>query len=183
MNNPYDNCPFPKNQTEAWKDIANHEGSYQVSSLGRVRSLDRVLSDGRTYTGRLLKPGIASHGYPTVNLSNKGVVVNMLVHRLVLDAFIGPCPAGLECCHRDGDRTNPRLNNLRWDTSANNYKDSVRHGTYSHGSRHGHAKLCELDVWLIRNINATSTVMAEFFDVSTTTIIDARNRRTWNHVQ
>jgi len=52
------------------------------------------------------------------------------VHRLVLEAFIGPAPKGTICCHNDGDPTNNRLENLRWDTHSSNTRDAIRHGTY-----------------------------------------------------
>ena len=51
------------------------------------------------------------------------------IHRLVLEAFVGPCPAKMEACHNDGVRLNNRLSNLRWDTRSANVKDAYRHGT------------------------------------------------------
>lgn len=52
------------------------------------------------------------------------------VHILVLTAFYGPCPEGMEGCHHDGDPLNNRLGNLRWDTHVGNVSDSIRHGTF-----------------------------------------------------
>lgn len=70
-----------------------------------------------------------------------GKVKMAYVHRLVLAAFVGPCPPGMEGCHNDGDSCNNRLSNLRWDTRAGNVRDAVRHGTHVVGSRNGGAKL------------------------------------------
>lgn len=131
-------------ENELWLPVVGYEGSYEVSSHGRVRSLDRVITTKsghqRRYKGRMLAPALASNGYPVVNLGHSD---NRLVHRLALEAFVGPAPDGYECCHGDGNRTNNHLNNLRWDTSSANSHDIVTHGRHamakkSHCSR-GHA--------------------------------------------
>jgi hypothetical protein len=70
-------------------------------------------------------------GYLYVNLKRVGSQSQRAVHRLVLEAFVGPCPPGMEGCHNDGDQLNNRLDNLRWDTPSNNKLDSVRHGTHA----------------------------------------------------
>jgi hypothetical protein len=73
------------------------------------------------------------------------------VHRLVLEAFVGPCPAGMEACHSpDPDRANNRLTNLRWDTRRANIADRDRHGRTARGERSGGAKLTEAKVAAIR---------------------------------
>jgi hypothetical protein len=59
------------------------------------------------------------------------------VHRLVLKAFVGPCPEGMEGCHWDGDACNNKLDNLRWATHAENVEDSIRHGTFYPKRFHG----------------------------------------------
>lgn len=75
---------------------------------------------------RALKPHSNPSGHLRVSLG-KGDL--RYVHVLVLEAFVGPCPEGMECCHWDGDPSNNRLDNLRWDTPKANHADSVRHGT------------------------------------------------------
>lgn len=122
---------------EEWRPVPGYEGSYEVSSLGRVRSIPRVLTmrngQTRTHPGRLLKPRPA--GRERMHLQ---VVVGgrpRYVHRLVLLAFHGPAPAGMQGCHNDGNSKNNRLDNLRWDTGSNNRYDSVRHGTHPMASK------------------------------------------------
>lgn len=128
--------------TEDWRPVVGFEGLYEVSNLGRVRSLDRVNSYSRTcqysgrilnvkrkYKGRLLRPGTASNGYMTVSLGRSNSVC---VHVLVLTAFAGPAPTGTECLHRDGTRTNNNAENLRWGTRSENILDAIRHGTRSY---------------------------------------------------
>ena len=55
------------------------------------------------------------------------------MHRLVMLAFVGPCPDGMEVCHKDGVSTNSLLSNLRYDTHVGNYVDAIRHGTMGRG--------------------------------------------------
>lgn len=116
-----------------WLPVTGWEGYYEVSSEGEVRSLDRyvTLSNGgkRRYKGKRLSPGVNRHGYPTVALTRPGKRQTMKVHRMVLTAFVGPCPDGMEACHNNGDRGDARLANLRWDTPSNNQRDRRRHGT------------------------------------------------------
>jgi hypothetical protein len=68
------------------------------------------------------------------------------VARLVLLAFVGPCPDGMECCHTNGNRTDNRLTNLRWDTPKANAADKRAHGTHPEGEGNGNHKLTEQDV-------------------------------------
>lgn len=73
-----------------------------------------------------------------------------LVHRLVLLAFVGPCPDGMEGCHDDNDPRNNCVSNLRWDTMERNQQDRVKHGTHNRGSNSTRAKLNEAAVRRIR---------------------------------
>ena len=119
---------------EKWLPVAGYEGYYEVSDMGRVRSVRRSVEfrDGRSRTYeaqiRRLTPQ-APYGHLTVGLKRGGSRVTVRVHRLVLESFIGPCPEGMEGCHNDGDSSNNRLSNLRWDTSSANKQDMIRHGT------------------------------------------------------
>lgn len=132
--------------TENWLPVVGWEGYYEVSDMGRVRSVDRTIirSDGkvRRWSGRVLAAGTNRHGYPLVALSRSGKPQSKKVHRLVLEAFVGPCPDGMEACHHDGDRANAELVNLRWDTPSANAFDRIRHGTHSQANQthciHGH---------------------------------------------
>lgn len=116
---------------ERWLPVVGFEGSYEVSDHGRVRGLDRIGAAGQRVAGRVLTPTPNSHGYPAVTLYGNGLRRVGKVHRLVLEAFVGPCPDGMEACHGpDRDQTNNRLSNLRWGTSSENNFDRVRHGTH-----------------------------------------------------
>lgn len=119
---------------ERWLPVVNHPG-YEVSDHGRVRSVDRVVTcvDGRRipYRGQILKPRLGD-GYLGVCLRRRE---SRMVHHLVLEAFIGPRPAGMVSCHWDDEGTNNHLSNLRWDTINGNQRDRVRNGRHDHANK------------------------------------------------
>ena len=108
---------------EIWKDIEGYEGIYQVSNLGRVRSLDREVPNynaagyvgTKILRGKILKPcKMANSGYMEVHLKSNGQGKHGRIHRLVAEAFI-PNPDNLpEINHKDEDKTNNRADNLEW---------------------------------------------------------------------
>lgn len=115
-------------RTETWKAIGEPFSlhRYQVSDMGQVRSLRRVVK-GRTYPQTVLKQSPDSSGYPKVSLArDDGEKVTRNVHTLVLEAFRGPCPPGMEACHEDDDPTDNRLEKLRWDWPEGNLADRKR---------------------------------------------------------
>ncbi|MET0716382.1 MAG: NUMOD4 motif-containing HNH endonuclease [Mycetocola sp.] len=121
------------NAIEEWRAVPDWEGLYEISSHGRVRSLR---------SGRVLKPWLTNFGHRQVQLCRRGRPTGRTIHSLVLEAFVGPRPAGMEGCHNDGDPTNNHPENLRWDTHRANMQDMQIHGTHAQGSRthciHGH---------------------------------------------
>lgn len=131
-----------QNPEEVWKDIVGYEGLYEVSNLGRVKSLPRTsrfTRNGkevqRAVRGRGLVATAKQSGHLLMDLYKEGKRRTWQVHTLVLTAFVGPCPDGMECLHRDGDPTNNRVENLRWGTSSQNRLDSVRHGTHNNARK------------------------------------------------
>lgn len=100
----------------------------------------------------------------------------------VLEAFVGPCPAGLECCHNNGDRTDDSAGNLRWDTSAANKADMDRHGTRPKGEQIGTAKLTVDDVRAIRNVGYPLRQHADRFGISEAMASLIIRRKAWKHV-
>ena len=123
--------------TEVWKKIDGFPG-YEVSNLGQVRSWRSRNGKGCSRTPHLLKQS-PFQGRPYLRvgmIGHSGNLSHHRVHRLVLEAFVGSCPDGMEGCHNDGDPTNNALTNLRWDTKASNFEDQVKHGTRQKGERH-----------------------------------------------
>lgn len=119
--------------SEIWKAIPGFEGLYEVSDQGRVRSLDRVVACcGPTKgsylskkKGRMLRPGRMPSGHLSVVLGRDAG--SFCVHVLVLLAFRGPCPVGLEVRHRNGVPSDNRLLNLEYATRTRNSQDKKHH--------------------------------------------------------
>lgn len=134
---------------EQWLPIPGYEGSYEVSDQGRVRSVDRYVynyagSINPTFLrGRMRRLRERAGGYLEVRLSVDAVPVKHWVHRLVLEAFVGPRPDGTECCHIDGNASNNHVSNLYWGTKSQNAQDRVRHGNHPQARKteciNGHA--------------------------------------------
>ena len=108
---------------EIWKDVVGYEGYYQVSNLGRVKSLDRISSNGRKIKGKILSTKVNTPPYyPRVSLSVNGKMKLVQVHRLVAQAFVyNPDPEHkTQVGHKDESRTNNRADNLEWVTPKEN---------------------------------------------------------------
>ena len=111
--------------TEEWKDIKNYEGIYQASSLGRIRSLDRIDTSGKRRKGRVLKRKYDGEKYPCVILSKGGNPRTFHVHRLVAETFIPNTENKPTVNHIDENKENNMIDNLEWMT----YKENAHHGT------------------------------------------------------
>ena len=127
------------NDSEVWKDVAGYEGVYQVSNLGRVRSVDRTVqySDGRKgiYKGKTLKPSKSKkrRNYLYVTLSYNQKTMYKSVHRLVAETFIENTGNKSEVNHIDGDKDNNKVSNLEWVTSKENSEHAVKNGLLPSG--------------------------------------------------
>jgi hypothetical protein len=119
---------------EIWKDVVGYEGYYQVSNLGRVRSLDRVLDKPNILTGgptvrkgKILKQ-VENFGYLLVNLCVHDKRQAHRVHRLVLEAFVPNPENKPQTNHKNGNKKDNRLYNLEWATASENGKHAFENG-------------------------------------------------------
>lgn len=110
---------------EVWKDIEGYEGSYQVSSYGRVRSLDRIDDNNHPLKGQIIKQHLSNRGYYRVFLYKKQKMKAFSVHRLVASAFI-PNPENKACIdHISCNKEDNSVSNLRWCSHSENMCNSI----------------------------------------------------------
>ena len=171
---------------EEWRDICGYEGYYQVSSFGRVRSLDRYAlsstGQNRLLRGKLIKLGKAS-GYFKVDLSLAGSSKTFYVHRLVAAAFIGVCVDGFQVNHDDGNKLNNHVGNLEYCTPKQNMQHAIKAGLKVHHK--GSSKFTHDEIRTIR-LRAKSgeayKSIAKEFGVHLTSISAIARHITWSHI-
>ena len=155
---------------EIWKDIQGYEGVYQVSSLGRVKSLKRY---GRK-EDKILRLWFDSHGYYQVDLRNDGKRKLSLVNELVAKAFIPNPENKPQTNHKNSIRSDNRVENLEWCTSKENVIYSFKEGNRvaMKGEKNGGHKLKENEVTTIRELKSkySQAELAKKFRVSVITI-------------
>jgi hypothetical protein len=146
---------------EEWRTLPGYGYRYFVSNHGRVFSFVR--------TPRFFKCTIGNRGYPTVHLRRGGRGRTFTVAALVLLAFEGPCPNGLQICHNDGAKRNSHRTNLRYGTPVENMRDRDLHGKTMRGEAHARSKLTDQQVRSIRALGKrgiTQAAIAAQFDVT-----------------
>lgn len=178
---------------EIWRPVVGYEGNYEVSSLGRIRSVERVVYR-RSKLGKscplfakskLRLFGQNWAGYQMVNLSVSGSVRNIAVHRLVAKAFCENPHGNPQVDHKDGNNKNNRSDNLEWVTGLENMRRSFRRGHYiPRGEQSPHAVLSERDVRLIRALNGvlTKKQIGDTYGVTESNIYAIISRRSWAHI-
>lgn len=176
---------------EIWKDIEGFEGLYQVSNLGRVKSVRRVIMrrNGQPQTVRerirTLVPN--KFGHLAVALYKDGAETPYLVHVLVLTAFHGKPPEGMECRHYpDRNPANNRIDNLRWGTRQENQLDRNIHGTSNSGERQWSSKLKAEDVRRIKELYETGLYtkkqIGKMYGVAQSHVSNITTGKAWRHL-
>lgn len=180
--------------TEEWRAVVGYEGLYEVSSLGLVRSVDRVRPHGlggasRTLRGRVIRGWINCKGYLHVAMSKNGVVEKRAVHTIVCDAFY-PDSRDRECTnHKDGNKLNNCAFNIEPSTySANNshaFRTGLKGPSGTIGERNGLSKLNSMLVLEARRRardGESEASIAREVGVSASTINRVISGKTWRHV-
>lgn len=173
---------------EIWKPVGEYVGLYEVSSTGRVRSLDRwakTSGNGLRFSpGRIMKLTTDTWGYHSVGMSRNGKTTTKSVHVLVCLAFHGPRPDGFHAAHRNGKCKDNRSDNLRWLSPKENGAEKILHGTSVRGEKNANSRLSREDVLGIMDRvsrgESTASIKRTYFpDFSITTIQDVVSGKTW----
>ena len=174
---------------EKWKPVVGFEGRYEVSDMGRVRSLIKKDSRGQKRSPGILAKTKEKRGEGRVTrefvtlMAKKAVRKQCSVHKLVVEAFLGKAPEGKEICHNNGNPIDNRLSNLRYDTHKNNEKDKLTHGTSLRGERNPKAKLTKRQAVAIKNAKVEKhgdlTALAKKYNVSLVTVSHIKTGRQW----
>ena len=171
-------------ENETWKPIVGYEGSYEASSIGRVRSLDRQAGQKIAY-GRIIAPSSCGNGYTGFALCRGNAKVRIKTHRAVCLAFHGE-PVGRKCVrHLNGDRSDNRAANLAWGTWSDNMADAKAHGTFAFGEKSNKTKLKDVDVRQIRQRRANGErqhYLADEFGISRSAVSQICAGKRWGHV-
>lgn len=171
---------------EEWREVPGWP-DYAVSNFGQVKRIVRP-KRGRGRVGALLKARVPGGGsYPAINLSLDGISTQWYVHRLVARAFIGPCPIGQEVNHIDGNKTNPRLDNIEYVTRSENQLHAFQRGLNSRkGERNQKAVVTASDVLAIRaeytGAYGQCAALARRYGVSHAAMQDIVHGRNWPHL-
>lgn len=174
---------------EIWKPVPGFGGWYEASSIGRIRSVDRVVekrhSSGaimqQKYKGKLLKP-THDDGYLRIQISVNKKRKFIGVHRLVLLAFIGKPSDGYVGRHLNDNPLDNRIENLAWGSHNDNMADRKEHGNYTQGESHPMSKLKKDDVLSIRKSKETGGTLSKKFNVGTSQISRIKRKQSWVHI-
>lgn len=169
---------------EEWREIADYEGIYSISSMGRVR---RDKRGQHTRPGLILKPELSRDGYERVQLRKDGKIRHHSVHTLVAEAFLGPRPEGFVANHLDAVKRNNTPSNLEWATVLENAQHARRLGLIpsTAGERNGMSKLTTPDVIAIHEALADGvrrSELAAHFGVNLTAIDRIAIGKRWRHL-
>lgn len=176
--------PFSEEElkTELWKDILGWEGYYQVSNLGRVKSLDRKTPNGagvRRVRSRIISVKTIKNGYPVINVTINNKTRKKILYKTVLSAFVPKAEKSLVCRHIDGNKLNNRLSNLCWGSRKENSIDAALHEQNS-------AKLSFTDVMEIRFLYENNYLnfnqLSKVFDIGSSSINRACSYTTFYYI-
>lgn len=171
---------------ENWKAVVGYEGLYEVSDLGKVRSLSFRNRNVAIDRIKILAQSKLPSGYLRVSLCRDNTRRDQFVHALVLNAFVGQRPTDNEAAHRNGRPSDNRLANLRWATRReNNVDDKIAHGTLRVGSRVHNAKLTEssaLQIHELRSSGEMTDAIALKLGVCVDTVRKVLRGERWPHV-
>ena len=175
--------------SEIWKAIPNYEGLYEASSSGRVRSIDRIVTQysakaGKPVplrrSGKVLCQDLQVTGYFSLTLSKDGVRRTHRVNIVVCKAFHGNPPIGHVCRHLNGIRSDNSASNLCWGTHKENQADRHIHGTHLCGESVATAKFSADQISKMRGMHFHLAYRE--FGISRTHFYRVRKGESWAHL-
>lgn len=177
--------------TEIWKPVVGYEGLYEVSNLGNVKSVDKVVQTkrgSRHYPERRLSEWVDHKNYKTVLLCKNGKQRTTKVHRIVAEAFIENPLGYKQINHIDCDKRNNNVSNLEWCNNSRNQKHAYEHGlnTPRQGELNGGHKLVEKQVIEIRRLYDKGVDVSELskrYCVTKTQIRRIVNYKSWKYLR
>lgn len=175
---------------EIWEDIENYEGYYQVSNLGRVKSLSRSWYNWhgnlQTKKENYLKGLVDSDGYLNVSLSKNNITAKAKIHRLVAMAFIPNPENKLQVNHKKGIKSDNRVSEIEWVTGKENVNNAAVNNLLVKGNNHPNTTLTHIHVKTIRDLFATGkytkTKLAHIFSISISGCAFIIKRKVWKHI-
>ena len=166
---------------EIWMPISKYEGLYQVSNLGRIKSLYSRTNNLKK--GNIIKQRKNINGYLTVGLTKNNKQKTLRVHRLVAKEFCSN-PKNKPCVnHIDGKKENNNYLNLEWVTYSENHKHAYKNNLMNRkGEFHNNSKLTNEDVIYIRKSKKTSKEISKIFDINQNYVTEIKRRKRWKHL-
>ena len=165
---------------ETWKAIKGFEKQYEVSNIGNVRSIDRVFKNPingfiRIYKGTSKKARLNEGGYFRCNLSKDGKKFDFRVHRLVAEAFIPNIDNKPVINHKNGIKTDNRVENLEWCTVSENVIHATR-------TRLIKTKLTDIQAMEIFNSNLSQRALAKVYNIDSSIVWRIKNKKAYRHL-
>lgn len=167
---------------EEWRDIQGYEGVYQVNPIGQVK---RIGGGSGAVRGLVLKDFDNGHGYRYISLSKDGKGRNYYIHVLLATAFIPNPERKPQINHRNGQKSDNRLENLEWVTLSEQMIHAYGTGLAPSGEYNHMAKLTEYEVGVIRRLHMAGVarpVIASSFGISKATVHRIVHRELWRNV-
>lgn len=176
---------------EIWKDIIGYEGLYQISNLGRVKSLEKTVKVGKQYNRFpekiLSNKCLDKNGYNIFSANKDGLQKTLKVHREVAKCFIPNPENKPQVNHINGIKNDNRVENLEWCTN----RENINHAYFNKlcvaakGSKCGASKYKEDDILKIRKMAENGILhkdIAIMYKMSKKNVHNIINRKSWNHI-
>jgi hypothetical protein len=172
---------------EIFKDIEGYEGYYQISNLGKVKSLQRIVDNHsgfkKVLKEKFLNPNISKTGYYVVSFKKNNIKKTFKLHRLIANSFIAHVKDKKFVNHINGIKTDNRIENLEWCTILENNTHARKIGLINDmGYNHVSSKLTKEQVIFIINSSLKYKELGFMFNVNFTTIYKVKNRLTYKNV-